>query len=342
MSLSLKPLRAQHGVGGALALGLLCLTPYLMAQQTLPQTGLSPAANNHTSLVQTTMNTLSLADSQELHRFFAYTGHDVPLISGHRGGATAGYPENCIATFENTLRYAPAFFEVDPRLTKDNVIVLMHDETLDRTTTGKGKLADYTWAELKEIKLKDAAGNVTPYGIPTLEEAVAWAKGKTILNLDRKDVPLLMMAQKLREWKAENNVMITVHNAAQAKFYYEQDNNRMFSAFIRTKKEFDDFEKSGIPWTNIMAFVGPNIKPEAKEMQDLLHAKGVMCMISAAPSYDKLREASERKKAYQDIIQSGADVIESDLPIEAAEAIKPLLPVQSPKQRFFQTGKSAP
>ena len=282
-----------------------------------------------------TMFTLRIEDSHELRQFFLYTGQDIPLISAHRGGASKGYPENCIATFENTLRYTPAFFEVDPRLTKDKVIILMHDETLDRTTTGKGKVADYTWAELKPLKLKDPAGNVTAYGIPTLEEAIEWSRGKTILNLDKKDVPLAMLAQKLREYQAEANVMLTVHNAKKAKFYYEENNNRMFSAFIKNRQELAEYEQAGIPWSHIMAYVGPTNKPETQELYDLLHARGVMCMISAAPSYDKLADAQARQSAYQETIKAGANVIESDLPVEVAKALQPLLPAHSPKQKFF-------
>jgi glycerophosphoryl diester phosphodiesterase len=47
-------------------------------------------------------------------------------------------------------------FEIDPRITKDSVVVLMHDATLDRTTTGTGRVADHTWAELQQLRLKDA------------------------------------------------------------------------------------------------------------------------------------------------------------------------------------------
>jgi glycerophosphoryl diester phosphodiesterase len=57
--------------------------------------------------------------------------------------------------------------------------------------------------------------------------------------------------------------------------------------------------------------------------------------ISAAPSYDKLSDPAARKKAYREIIQTGADVIESDLPIEVAQAIGSLIPSKSPKQRFL-------
>ncbi len=282
------------------------------------------------------LNTLNIRNNEELHQYFKYTGNDVPLISGHRGGTTKGFPENCIATFENTLRFTPAFFEIDPRLTKDSVIILMHDDTLDRTTTGKGKISNYTWEELKKLRLKDPEGNVTEYRIPTLDEVIIWSKGKTIINLDKKDVPLSMTAKKLREHKADGHVMLTVHNAKDAKFYYDDNDNIMFSAFVLTKNALEEYEKAGIPWSNIMAYIGPRNKPENKELIDLLHARGVMCMISAAPTYDKLKDASARKTAYQEIIKGGADVIESDLPIEVAAAIQTLYPAESPKQKYFK------
>jgi len=287
------------------------------------------------TLAQQKTNKLEIKNTNDLLTYFSYTGNDVPLISGHRGGTTKGYPENCIATFANTLRYTPAFFEIDPRLTKDSIIVLMHDATLERTTNGTGKVSDYTYDEIKKFRLKDPEGNVTQYAIPTLDEVIEWSKGKTVINLDHKDVPLEMTARKLREHKAEANVMLTIHTAKEAKFYYSQNANVMFSAFVLTKKAFDEYEKEGIPWSHMIAYIGPTNKPENKEMYDLLHAKGVMCMISAAPSYDKLPDAEARKKAYQETIKEGADIIESDLPIEAAAAVQPLMPKQSPKQKFF-------
>src|SRR5690606_10998023 len=159
----------------------------------------------------------------------------------------------------------------DPRLTKDSVIVLVHDATLDRTTTGAGKVIEYTWNELKELYLKDHLGNVTPYRIPSSEEAIQWSKGKTIINLDKKDVPLDMIAAIIKEHDAYAHVMVTVHTAEQARYYYDQNQDQMFSAFVRTMEEFQAFEEEGIPWSQIMAYVGPLSKPENKELYRLLH-----------------------------------------------------------------------
>jgi glycerophosphoryl diester phosphodiesterase len=289
-----------------------------------------------TAYAQDKMNVLKLESAKDLHDFFRFTGNDVMLIAGHRGGMVKGFPENSIATFENTLKHTPAFFEIDPRLTKDSVIVLMHDATLDRTTTGKGKLSDYTFAELKAFHLKDAEGNVTAFGIPTLSEVIEWARGKTILNLDHKDVPLAMTAALIKKHKADAYVMLTVHKPSEAKFYLEDNKNRMFSAFIKSKEEFEEYENAGIPFTQMIAYIGPLVKPENQELYGLLNKKGTMCMISAASSYDKSKDALERKETYRAVVKDGASILESDYPIEAAEAIKDLIKKNSSKMKYFQ------
>ncbi|MES2277666.1 MAG: glycerophosphodiester phosphodiesterase family protein [Bacteroidota bacterium] len=287
---------------------------------------------------QTEMNILKFNNVAEFQSYFHYTGKDMPLISGHRGGTTAGYPENCIATFANTLKHTPAIFEMDPRLTKDSVVVVLHDDSLGRTITGKGKLNSYTYAELQQFRLKDPQGNVTDQKIPTLKEMILWSKGKTILNLDHKDVPLEMTAKILKECKNEM-VMLTVHNAKDAKFYIQDNPNHMLSAFVLTKKAFDEYEKAGVPWKNMIAYIGPTNKPENKEIMDLLHAKGVMCMISAAPSYDKLKTPAERAVHYRETFTMGADILESDLPIEVAEAIKSIMQAKGAQQKFWAKAK---
>lgn len=270
------------------------------------------------------LHRLPIKTVQDLHAFFKWDAKKPPIISGHRGGMVAGFPENSIATFENTLKHTPAFFEIDPRLTKDSVIVLLHDATLDRTTTGTGKLSDYTWAELKTLRLKDAAGNVTNNRIPTLDEAIAWARGKTVLNLDHKDVPLSTTAALIRKHKADAFVILTVHSPAEAQFYLSTNPNLMFSTFVRNRQEWDAYEKAGIPAANMIAYIGPTVKPENKELYTLLNAKGIMCMISAASTYDKTKDPAERFSAYRAIVEDGASIVESDYPINVAEALKSL------------------
>lgn len=264
------------------------------------------------------LHRLTIKSNNDLRQLFTYKAGISPLISGHRGGIIPGYPENSIEAFEHTLSYTPAFFEVDPRITKDSVMILIHDATLDRTTNGAGKVIDFTWDELKKLRLKDVNGMVTKYRIPTLEEAIKWSKGKTVLNLDKKNVPFDMVIKLVSKMKAEDRIMLTVHSAEEAAFYYKANPRVMFSAHILNKESFAEYEAAGIPWTNIMVYIGPKVKPENKELLEMLHYKRVRCMISAASTYE---DAALRSNAYREILDFGADVIESDLPIEVAGSI---------------------
>ncbi|WP_295937102.1 glycerophosphodiester phosphodiesterase family protein [uncultured Alistipes sp.] len=256
---------------------------------------------------------IDIQSRTQLHEWFRYSPERPVVISGHRGGMVTGFPENCIESFEKTLTMMPSFFEIDPRITKDGVIVLMHDATIDRTTNGTGKVSDYTYEELQQFFLKDLEGNVTSYKIPTLEECIAWSQGKTILNLDIKDVPLDVMSDFVNRI-APPNVMYTVRNAAQARTYLDRDPQAMFSCWCKNLKEFGQYVEQQIPWSQVMAYVGTMMLPEQQELYDKLHQNGVMCMISLAPTHDKRAADAEKIRGYELEIHTGCDVIETDYP----------------------------
>ncbi len=268
-----------------------------------------------------TLHRLAFKDPAELHRFFAYEADKV-VVSGHRGTMESGLAENSIEAMEAVLHHTPAFFEIDPRLTKDSVVILMHDATLDRTTNGTGKVSDHTWAELQQLRLKDREGNLTDYRIPTLEAAIEWARGKTVLNLDQKDVPVARSAAIIQKHDAYAFVMVTVHSPEQANFYLSKNADQFFSAHIKTPDAFEAYRAAGVPFNRMIAYIGPKVKPENSVMYRLLNAEGVMCMISAAPTYDKLETKEARAHAYHAVIADGASILESDLPIELAAALR--------------------
>lgn len=267
------------------------------------------------------LHKLNFKTVEEMYDYFKYAPGK-KVISGHRGTIEEHMPENSIAAMEAVLKHTPAIFEIDPRLTKDAVPVMVHDATLERTTTGSGKVADYTWKELQQLKLKDHKGNPTKYKINTLEEMILWAKGKTILNLDKKDLPMEMTAEIIRKHNAYAWVWVTVHNVEQAKFYLDKNPKQYLSMHIRSKEDLDAFKASGLPFDRMIVYIGPEIKPANQEMYQFFREKGVMCMISSAPTYDKLPSVEERAEKYRAVFGDGAAVLESDLPIEVSKAIK--------------------
>lgn len=91
-----------------------------------------------------------------------------PLIAAHRGGAGL-WPENSLTAFRNALQMPVDLIELDVHRSKDGLLVVHHDATLDRMTDGAGPLADKSWDELCSVTVKGTDGEP----IPLLEEVVA-------------------------------------------------------------------------------------------------------------------------------------------------------------------------
>ena len=106
------------------------------------------------------------------------------FVVSHRGD-WRNAPENSLKAICNCIDMGVDMVEIDVRMTKDGQLVLMHDETVNRTTTGKGNVSDLTLDELKKLYLKNGAGHKTRHTVPTLEEALNIAKGKILVNIDK-------------------------------------------------------------------------------------------------------------------------------------------------------------
>jgi len=99
----------------------------------------------------------------------------VPRYVAHRGGA-ARWPENSLTAFRGAIAGGATLLELDVHLTADGAVAVMHDPTLDRTSTGTGPLARCTRADLRAARLRDAQGAVTDDWVPTLDEVLELAK----------------------------------------------------------------------------------------------------------------------------------------------------------------------
>ncbi len=105
-------------------------------------------------------------------------------VVAHRGD-WRNNPENSIRCIEDAIAMGVDVVEIDLKKTKDGVLILMHDQTIDRTTSGHGKPEDYTWAELQQLTLKNEHGGPTRQRIPTFEQCMNTAKGRVMINIDK-------------------------------------------------------------------------------------------------------------------------------------------------------------
>ncbi|MGM9740778.1 MAG: glycerophosphodiester phosphodiesterase family protein [Candidatus Cryptobacteroides sp.] len=110
---------------------------------------------------------------------------DYVVVACHRGD-WRNFPENSALAIESIINMGADIMELDLKMSKDSVLVLSHDRTLDRCTNGKGPVSDYTLEELKQFKLKRAHGVATDTcRILTLEEALWICKDRICVNVDQ-------------------------------------------------------------------------------------------------------------------------------------------------------------
>jgi glycerophosphoryl diester phosphodiesterase len=265
--------------------------------------------------------------------FYSWTSDRIPMVSAHRGGPYPGYPENAIETFEFITEITPAVIECDIAMTKDSVLILMHDNTLDRTTTGTGSVQDYLWSELQELRLVDLEGTVTAYRIPTLGELLDWTPGKALLTLDvKRGVPFEKVIEEVQQSGTGTYAAIITYNANDARKVYELDSSLMISVGIGNREAYEAHRSLGIPDENMIAFVGVAEPDEAHYR--FLHDKGIYCILGVLGNLDKKAEV-KGDALYADFVERGADILATDRPVEAAAAIKTLIPETSSKRQYF-------
>jgi glycerophosphoryl diester phosphodiesterase len=111
-------------------------------------------------------------------------GH--PLIIGHRG-ASGNAPENTLPAIDSALAAGADYIEIDVQLSKDNFLIVMHDETVDRTTNGKGKISDLTAAEILSLDAGSWFGKAfAGTKVPLLEDVVSHVNGRAKLLIEIK------------------------------------------------------------------------------------------------------------------------------------------------------------
>lgn len=303
--------------------------------------GRAPAQPRPSVAAAPRLHVIDPENAQGLRELLRYTDEVVPVVSAHRGGAGPGLPENCLATFEETLRHSFAMLEIDPRYTRDGEIVVHHDATLDRTTTGRGPVAERSLVELKQLRLKDTEGNVTSFQIPTLDEVLEWARGKTVLVLDSKDVSVAARVKKIEEHGAEGYAMLIVGSPRLAQECYRLNPDVMMEVMMPDGERFHALEKTGIPWSNVIAFVGHQ-PTEDQELLQMLHSKGVTCIAGTSRNLDRelvLQSAGgdpQLEQRYQALLARGIDLIETDLPREVWPLLYDGSEVPESKSQFLR------
>ena len=242
------------------------------------------------------------------------------LVSAHRGGPGPGHPENALETLAHTLAAGPMILEVDVRRTRDGELVLMHDATLGRTTTGRGRVADHAAAEIAALRLKDPTGAVTAYAPPRLADALDWARGRTILQLDVKEMDALpAIVAAIRRARAEPYVTLVLYTTDDVVEAARLAPGVTLNATVERADAIAELERRGVPLDAIHAWTGTG--PANPPLWRALDRRGVPVVYGVVGRRDAAIAMTGEDRLYADYVRQGVDILATDRPVAAFTAV---------------------
>ena len=130
------------------------------------------------------------------------------IVIAHRGSHLVK-PENSIASIEEAIELGADYVEIDLRTTRDGHLVLLHNETVDGTTDGKGRIQDLSLDEVQKLSLNAKDGN--PYRVPSFMEALKACKNRINIYLDFKAADVLKAYQEIQAAGMEKQVLVYIN-----------------------------------------------------------------------------------------------------------------------------------
>ena len=246
------------------------------------------------------------------------------VISAHRGGPSPGLPENAIETMDAVRHALPSMMEIDVAASPDGVHYLMHDRTLNRTTTGEGAVTDVPWEKVSQLQLVDEAGWVTPYKVPTFADTLDWAKGKTVLQVDfKRTANFETVISEIREADMASGVILIAYTQGQALRLYELAPEMLISYSVNAPGDLDEIVAAGIPAQNVIAFTGTRVaRPDLYSALDAQDVEVIFGTLGRPDrSLDGVFARFGTDERYAELGEGGVDVIATDRPRAAAAAL---------------------
>jgi glycerophosphoryl diester phosphodiesterase len=228
------------------------------------------------------------------------------LVAAHRASHLA-HPENSLSAIRDAIRLGVDLIEIDAKCTADGVVILMHDGTINRTTTGKGNPEKMKWSELQNLFLV-ADGRTTAERIPTLEEALLTIKGHALVDLDMKTDNVEAVLEVVRRTGMEDFVL----------FF---DSDRDVLKKIQAAGKFMVMPRArDLPSTREVAqlFSPPivHIDPSfhSPEVTQFIQEKGSRIWINTLGSVDQLISKGQGLDKIRSLVTTGINVIQTDQP----------------------------
>jgi glycerophosphoryl diester phosphodiesterase len=248
------------------------------------------------------------------------------LIAAHRGD-WRNTPENSMKALLNCIERGYDIMELDVKMTRDSQLVIMHDNTIDRTTNAKGKVSEYTLAEIRKLRLRNGLGRITDHPIPTLEEMMLAAKGKIITNVDKGNQWLPAVLQVLQKTGTLEQAIVNVgDNIAYQQLIKENDipDKAILMVVVNMKLQdagaiissYKTRKRSVIqPIFNTDSLTNLNTLPKISSEQ-VIWLNSLWPSLNGGHDDDLAVEQANPAAAWGWLISKGASILQTDRPLE--------------------------
>ena len=251
------------------------------------------------------------------------------VVISHRGD-WRNHPENSIPAIESVIDMGADMMELDVKMTKDSVLVLCHDYTIDRTTNGRGYISDMTFDSLMTFKLKRSHGVTTDsLRIPTLREALLACKDRILVNVDHAYPYYKEIVELTEELGMTGQVLMKGKSSIDKvnKDMSRHENNLLYMPVIDAnnesgKKLFAEYVDKGV---GPMAFevCWNRLGEDIEYCVSMIHQMGAKLWINTIWSSlcggfgcddDAAYAAEDPADVYEKHIQMGVSMIQTDRP----------------------------
>lgn len=241
-------------------------------------------------------------------------------ICGHRGGFYQNIPENSPTLFNHTYKNtssSPIILELDIRESLNGSLFILHDTTLERTTTAGGLLKTSSDSLLSKTFLKNSQGDITKIPIPTFDEMLVWLKNhpNAWLMLDVKGGLWKKVYDAVHQYKLEARVLFLTFKPEDTKEVFQLSSTTHISALIRNEDDWNSIQAFQPNFKQLIAYV--NLQTPVS-LISALKAKGIRLMADCSENA-KNHPSPFEPSFYLNLAQTmQLDIMITDYPVEVS------------------------
>jgi glycerophosphoryl diester phosphodiesterase len=246
------------------------------------------------------------------------------LALGHRGTGSLGLwaPENTLAAYTLAWEMGADGMEIDARDTADGVPVMMHDDTVDRTTNGSGRVDEMTLEQIRALQVPSLNPAVPVQQVPTFREMLALLRGKTLVDVDIKTADVPQLVQIIAEEEMLDAAYLLVGSVAEG---LEARSANAAVALMPKVSNVADVQ-SFLDALSPIDIFEIDVADALPEVIDFIHAQGIKVHMDALGPREFVDTGW-----YEELMNLGADILLTD----RLDAVVPLV-------RGIPRGSSAP